>query len=209
MHMSQRAIRAMLQPASETIRKTKQWLSDSGIPADNVSLDGDVIYVDTTLKDAEDLLQTKYRTYRDVNSGMLKTRALKYGIPVELRGHIDTIQPTTMFGSVRAMKSSLHGSHLAENKGYVVKADAGSDSELVAASCNTSITPDCLRELYGFQNYTPPMVQGKTSLLGIGSFLEEYANFDDTEAFLQKYDPADAKANFTYALINGGYDTFS
>ena len=209
MYMSQATIRAFLQPAAETVRKTTEWLLDSGIPTEKVSLDGDVLYIDTSLQDAEDLLQTKYRNYKDESSGVVKKRALQYSIPAGLKEHIETIQPTTMFGKVQAMKSTLHGSQPAMKKGYVgtsssVEANAKAISAAVDPSCNSSITPGCLRELYSFANYTPPMVGNKTSLLGIGGFLEQWAQYDDTAAFLAKYDPADATANFTYALINGG-----
>ena len=212
MHMSQTAIRAMLQPTAETIRKTTKWLSESGISTEKMSMDGDVLYVYTTLEGAENLLQAKYRSFKDEIRGVVKVRALEYSIPAGLEGHIDTIQPTTMFGRVKAMKSTLHGSRPAPSEGVSGGSPsdkASVDSDAVNPSCNSTITPTCLRALYGFANYTPPDVKGKTSLLGIGGFLEQWAQYDDTAAFLAKYDPADASANFSYALINGGYGTTS
>jgi len=70
----------------------------------------------------------------------------------------------------------------------------------VAASCATSITPICVRELYSVGNYVAEQSSG--SYVGFGSFLNQSAIYSDLATFEQLFDLP--LRNFSVELINGG-----
>lgn len=80
------------------------------------------------------------------------------------------------------------------------------DPSQVASVCNfSSVTPLCLRTLYGTLSYTP-QVPGANKM-GLTNYLEEYCNRSDTSIFLSTYRPEAASAayEFTEVSIAGGY----
>jgi tripeptidyl-peptidase-1 len=66
----------------------------------------------------------------------------------------------------------------AVDDGTVIKIP-GSDAT-VPSSCSSTITPACLRALYGTSSYTPAATS--TNKLGVAGYLEEYANDADLQA---------------------------
>ncbi|KAF3023299.1 vesicle formation at the endoplasmic reticulum [Penicillium rubens] len=76
--------------------------------------------------------------------------------------------------------------------------------EKLAAGCDVTITPDCLRDLYKIDNTTTrPDWRNR---LGISGFLEQYARHDDFNEFLRRYAQSHTDANFSVVSINGGQD---
>lgn len=73
------------------------------------------------------------------------------------------------------------------------------ESRQVDASCATTITPTCLKEIYSII-YTPT---GKTnSIIAFGSFLNEFARTQDLSLFEKRYNIL--RQGFSVQLINGG-----
>lgn len=70
----------------------------------------------------------------------------------------------------------------------------------VDASCQTSITPTCIKELYNVGSYTPDAKSG--SVVGFGSFLNQSALYADLFDY-EKYFNIPTQ-NFSVTLINGG-----
>jgi tripeptidyl-peptidase I len=75
----------------------------------------------------------------------------------------------------------------------------------VNASCNSSITLECLRELYNIGNYTPSANVGNS--IGITGYLEEFANFADLQSFYAAQLPQAAAVNSSFGviLLNSGW----
>ena len=182
--MASDAIRGMLRPSDESIDAIKDWLATNEL---NAKVDSEWIYVPTTVGKVESMLQTEYHLYRDTETGLRKSRALRYSVPRSVKDHINMIHPTTSFAKASALKSEVLYSKPA--------------SDAVPASCGSSITPECLADLYGFGNYTPTATPAKMSVAG---FLEQWPQYSDLSAFLAKYDAADANATFPCVLVNGG-----
>ena len=183
------AIRQMLQPSDDSLHTVCAWLESHGLSND-MNIDSDWIYVNTTVGKAENMLQTKYQTYSDVDSGMKVSRTLSYSVPRNVKRHINMVHPTTSFAQARALKSTvLYHNTLPEDVD-------------VAASCDSSITPACLADLYGFGDYVPSATPAKMSIAG---FLEQWPQYSDLSAFLAKYaldnSPSDT---FPCTLVNGG-----
>jgi tripeptidyl-peptidase I len=77
------------------------------------------------------------------------------------------------------------------------KKDAPSKRQ-VDTSCQTSITPSCIKELYSVGGYTPDPKSG--SVVGFGSFLNQSALYQDLFDYEKFYNIP--KQNFSVILIN-------
>jgi tripeptidyl-peptidase-1 len=72
----------------------------------------------------------------------------------------------------------------------------------VNATCNTRITPDCLADLYNFQDYNASDKADVT--IGVSGFLEQYAHFSDLDQFVQRFAPSLAGKTFQVQSVNDG-----
>lgn len=136
------------------------------------------------------MLGTTFNTYQnDIRRDVKRVRSLSYSVPKSVRGHIDMIQPTTRFGQIKAERSNVLSQEAAP---FSVAA--------VNATCNNTITPSCLRDLYNFANYE---IDPKGSVkLGVNGFLEEYARYTDLRQFTSTFAP-NAGSNFSFVSVNG------
>jgi len=113
--------------------------------------------------------------------------------------HIDVIQPTTMFAQFKGMKAEYILPEEEETadvsasfaEGSVIKAASGVE---VDPSCNATVTVNCLKQLYNAVGYKPKAAK-KNSIATTG-YLEQFANFEDYEAFLEDQVPEAAGSKF-------------
>ena len=186
-HHTQSSLRAFTAATSEAVSVVTSWLAAHDLKF-SLSASGDVLKTRVTLEQAESLLKTTYRKYEHTD-GRTIVRATEYSVPREVKEFVEMVQPTTMFGLQRMdMTHKL--------------TDMTTSARLAApaAGCNSSITLQCLADLYGFAGYRST---GEASV-GVSGFLEQYAQFGDLTTFLEKYNPAAALANFTIVSVNGG-----
>lgn len=121
----------------------------------------------------ERLLQTEYKIYTHV-SGQDHIACEDYSVPQELSAHVDLIMPTVHFDtkiisnpeqsnkkrdiSVRSLTPGDPGSDWLPKKGKTILGPGASPDvapePFSLTTCNTQITPDCLRALYSFTNGT-------------------------------------------------------
>ncbi|KAK6356890.1 hypothetical protein TWF718_001230 [Orbilia javanica] len=197
-HMNQAQIDDILRPHEDTSAAVKNWLESKGFGND-LSFKNDWVVVSTTIGKAESLLQTRYKVFRNSKTGKNVIRTLSYSVPRNLHSSVMLIQPTTLFGSTRAMKSTI----LKVEDPSVLKSTSLSKvkSEGINAACQSSITPECLADLYKYKGYKPTLTKNK---LGVNGFLEQYAQNDDLSKFLKKYIPDAKNVTFTCTPINGG-----
>jgi tripeptidyl-peptidase-1 len=193
-HMSREQIKLMLQPTDDTVSKLLAWLEANNL-RERATVDADWVNVAITVEEAENLLQTRYSYYENPATDSTVLRTLTVMVPKEMVGAIDLIQPTTFFG-FKPQKSTIHSIKKVES-------DSLHSAAAVPASCNTTITPTCLAELYNFADYTP---SGLGSV-GVSGYLEQFAQHSDLQAFLAKYAPSKVGRNFSTVLINGGLNT--
>ncbi|CRG88197.1 tripeptidyl-peptidase I [Talaromyces islandicus] len=189
-HMKRDDVKAFLQPSAESSKAVMTWLKSEGVSEDLTTVSSDWIKFIVPVKQAERMLNTTFYVFHDDDSNSYRVRTLEYSVPHRIHRYIQLIQPTTHFG-----RSKPHRS-LVFNKAEV---DAPNKA---AVDCGTSVTPDCLRQLYKLGDFVAsPDPRNK---LGISGYLEQYARYDDLEAFLQAYAPKMTDANFTVQSINGG-----
>lgn len=171
-------IAAQYGPSDASTEAVTNWLNEAGIT--EIYNNGQSIHFATTVSKANSLLGADFHYYSD--GGSTKLRTLAYSVPSDLQASIDLVSPTTYFGKTSASRSI----QAYKNKRASTTTTSASSSVSVAASCQTSITPACLKQLYNVGNYTPSVASG--SRVGFGSFLNESAIFDDL---------------FTYEKVNG------
>ncbi|TEY36183.1 hypothetical protein BOTCAL_0561g00030 [Botryotinia calthae] len=195
-HLEREELKKFIKPADQSTQAVLSWLEKSGISESNIHNDGEWINFRTSIKQAEDMLNTTFHYYAHQDQKQNKQiRTLGYSIPKEISSHITMIQPTTRFGQIRAQRSQIFREDFS----------ALSLPTLNTTACNVTITPQCLRDLYNIGDYTAKA--NPESRLGVAGYLGQWAKYDGLEAFLEKYAPYAVSQNFSYALINGGLDT--
>ncbi|KAI9727809.1 MAG: vesicle formation at the endoplasmic reticulum [Cirrosporium novae-zelandiae] len=198
-HLSKTELKSMLRPSASATEAIIGWLSDEGIPARDIEDDGDWINFYASVADAERIMNTRFYNYQSNDVTLMRT--LEYSVPQKLHKYIQMIQPTIRFGQIRPQRSLVLDHFKLDSDSTHVK-DQTDDCVLDATFCNTTITPSCLRALYGLDNFTQPTNISNT--LGICGYLDEWAKYDDLEVFLEEYAPYAVGSNFSWVSINGG-----
>lgn len=228
-HLSKEEVENLVKPAPESVEHVENWLSAHELDIYSKECDmerspaGDWIIINVPVRKAEKMLDTSYGIYqhkRDLTNRVV--RSLSYSLPRSLHSHIDVITPTTMFGTMRAMKStSFVQSSVSPVPASEGVEESGPSGFSVPASCNTKITPDCLARLYGTKGYVPKAT--KKNAIGIAGYLDEFANDADLQAsilplnlnllininhnrqaFEKEFKPEAAGSGFTLVQLNGG-----
>ncbi|KAI9860422.1 MAG: vesicle formation at the endoplasmic reticulum [Trichoglossum hirsutum] len=200
-HLTSGEVKTLLRPTDTTISSVLGWLYDEGVPNSSIKSDGDWITFNVTVEHANRILNTDFFTYRNSVNKVEKIRTLRYSVPKNLHQAIVMIQPTTRFGQIRPLRSSPFVKDLFGDADGIAKSDLPSSS-LNFTSCNTTITPSCLRKLYNVGDFEADPNNGNK--LGICGYLDQYAKFDALKVFLSEYAPYAAGSNFTVISINGG-----
>ncbi|KAJ6178812.1 hypothetical protein N7519_009273 [Penicillium mononematosum] len=190
-HMSRDEVKQFLTPHPTISDKIIAWLQSENVPANSINLDGHWISFTLQISQAERMLKTQFFYFYQQGQQSPAIRTLGYSVPRALHPHIQLIQPTTLFGNLVPQISSVLKPKIAT-------------SEQLAAGCDVTITPACLRDLYKIDNTTTrPDWRNR---LGISGFLEQYARHADFDEFLSRYAQSHTDANFSVVSINGGQD---
>ncbi|KAH7923660.1 subtilisin-like protein [Leucogyrophana mollusca] len=205
-YLSKEETYALMSPHRGSVEAVVDWLASYGFEEGHLvrSPANDWITIRAPVSLAEKMLDTTYHVYHHAQKGDTTVRTLSYSLPENLHGHVDFIQPTTMFARFKAFKSTLHWSGQAE----LVPASLGNGTitgpagNQVDASCNSTITLTCLRQLYNALNYTTSATNGNK--LGLTGYLNQYANLDDLQQFYLTQNPAALGSNFTFVSVHGG-----
>lgn len=183
-------VETLFPPPKDAADKVAAWLEGNGIQ--HYRIDGGFVDFTTEIATANTLLGASYQRYH--NSGVSKLRTLQYSIPDDLRGAVAFVDPGTFFGRLPAAPRVLAPSR-------TKRASRESPSKAtVADSCQTSITPPCLKQMYNVGDYKPDPDSG--SRLGFGSFLNQSALYSDLEKFEEAFDIP--SQNFTKVVIANG-----
>ncbi|KAJ7587437.1 tripeptidyl peptidase A [Mycena floridula] len=203
-YLSKEEVETLVAPHDETLALVNKWLA--GFKDITTSPAKDWIILTVPVGAAETLLNTTYFVWRHVESGHRMVRTLQYSVPVELVNHIDLIQPTTMFTRWKSMASTIKSSKKAPELVSDTQGAAPyhnpSTGVTVNASCANSITIDCLKQLYNV-DYTPK-IPTKNSI-GVASFLDFYANFQDLQLFYAEQVPQAVGSSFDVVSIAGTF----
>ncbi|KAG1805581.1 peptidase S8/S53 domain-containing protein [Suillus subaureus] len=195
-HLSKEETDALTAPHPETLDIVNEWLASYGLAEESLirSSAHDWVTIRVPVGLAEEMLDTTYYVYKHADTEE----------SIILHNHIDLIQPTTMFARFKAFKSTLHwGNQLQppvlSTSGGTITGPAGNQ---VNASCNSTITVSCLKQLYNAVAYNTSATNGNK--LGLTAYLGQYANNMDLQQFFQLENPSAYGSNYTFVSVNGG-----
>ncbi|KAH9167583.1 subtilisin-like protein [Lactarius sanguifluus] len=197
-HLSKEQVAEVVAPHPDTLELVSSWLEHYDIPSSSVSmtLGGNWLRViGVSVSQANRILGASYQLYQHVETNDTVLRTMSYSLPEVLHGHIQTIVPTTYFGSrlTEAMRPRMHLSTAVEKAG----------SEL--SSRDEGITPSYLRSLYKTAGYAPKATD--RNALGIVGYGGQFPSPHDLTLFMNEYRTDGGDATFTVTQVNGGgYD---
>lgn len=202
-HLKAHEVHDYVKPADDTFDLVHEWLADNGVDTSKLrySPSKDWISVTLPIEDVEQMLDTKYSVYRHKDDGSELVRAPHWSLPAHLHDHIDTIQPTNSWFRAKPKATGVRVKQLFEEKPELkYYANASVD-----AVCNaTSVTPTCIRTLYGTIDYVTQSTD--TNLMGLCDYLNETNNRNDTYTMLAAYRPEakEGAYQFSFDVINNG-----
>ena len=143
---------------------------------------------------ANDILGASYQLYHHVETNDTVVRTVSYSLPEDLHEHIQTVAPTTYFGSSRPQW----------NKPRPVRSTATREKEFVKVlhSRERYVSPPYLRWLYKTMGYEPAAM--KLNKVAVVGFMEQYPNYQDLEHFLGEFRTDGEDGEFTIKLVNDG-----
>ncbi|GAB1214565.1 Tripeptidyl-peptidase sed2 [Aspergillus terreus] len=189
-------MKRMLLPSDSAVDAVQTWLTSAGIT--DYDLDADWINLRTTVEHANALLDTQFGWYENEVRHITRLRTLQYSIPETVAAHINMVQPTTRFGQIRPDRATFHAHHTSSDARILSALAAASNS----TSCDSVITPKCLKDLYKVGDYEADPDSG--SQVAFASYLEEYARYADMVKFQNSLAPYAKGQNFSVVLYNGG-----
>ncbi|CAK7272203.1 hypothetical protein SEPCBS119000_005000 [Sporothrix epigloea] len=181
-------IDSIFGPSSEAVASVTNWLNSSGV-VESYAICGSFIDVVTDIEGANFLFDADYQYYRPpwtAASTTARLRTLSYSVPEAIASHVVLIDPGNYFGPVRSTlpNPNRHRSvDQAAPRLPIAKYSKKITNTTIAAACNTSISPACLKQLYNIGDYKADAASGST--IGFGSFLNQSASFADLAQYLQ------------------------
>lgn len=204
-HLNAQDVHKLLEPADETLDLVHEWLAEFGV--DNSQLEytpaRDWITVTLPVSDVEQMLNTKYAVYRHTDGSEL-VRTPKWSLPLHLHEHIDTIQPTNSWFRAKPKAYALKVDTLEDQKPAIKLYTNASVSDVCVWN---SVTPTCLRTLYGTIDYQTQ--SNDTNIFGLCDYLGESNNRNDTTKYLTEYRPEAVSGadDFEFESIANGTTT--
>ncbi|KAF2848021.1 subtilisin-like protein [Plenodomus tracheiphilus IPT5] len=187
---SHEEMKSMLLPSEETLSAVTAWLKSAGV--NDFEEDADWLTFKTTVGVANKMLDTKFAWYISEEAKPRKVlRTLEYSVPDGVAQHINMLQPTTRFASIRA-------NHETERELVGLQLVAVANSTV---NCDATITPQCLKTLYKI-DYRPDPNSG--SKIAFASYLEEYARYSDLALFEKNILPEAVGQNVSVIQFNNG-----
>ncbi|KJA29731.1 hypothetical protein HYPSUDRAFT_152704 [Hypholoma sublateritium FD-334 SS-4] len=208
-HLAKEEVEELVAPHSVSLNIINDWLLSWGFKEDDISRSPakDWITIKVPVAVAESMLDTKYHIWEHVDSGDHLVRSTAYSLPSHLHGHIELVQPTTMFSRFRAQKSNVFkiepfvedSDNSTSTKGDSIISNI--TSVLIDASCNRVITIECLQQIYNTSGFKP---SGEGNSIGITGYLEQFANEDDLQLFFADQRPDAVNTSFNFVSVAGG-----
>ena len=202
-HLTKEQVAELVAPHPDTLELVSSWLGHYGIPSSSISttLGGNwLAVIGVSVSQANDILGASYQLYRHVETNDTVLRTISYSLPEALHGHIQTVVPTTYFGSplTEGMRPRMRRSAAVEERG---KAGSG-EFVTVLSSREDRVTPSSLRSLYKTGAYVPAAAD--RNMLGIVGYAANYPSPQDLKTFMEAYRIDGADATFTVEQVNGG-----
>ncbi|KAI9433332.1 subtilisin-like protein [Lactarius indigo] len=198
-HLSKEQVAEIVAPHPDTLELVRSWLGHYDVPSSSISttLGGNWLkVVGVSVSKANRILGASYQFYQHVETNHTVLRTMSYSLPEILHGHVQTIVPTTYFGSplTEGMRPRMHPSAAAEARGK-----AGS---VLSSREGEEVTPSDLRSLYKTLGYAPKATY--RNKLGVAGYAGQYPSPLDLRTFMTEYRTDGEDATFIVTQINGG-----
>ena len=203
-HLSREQVAKLVAPHPDTLELVRSWLKHYGVPSSSFSMTHGGNWLKVTcvpVSQANELLGASYQLYQHVATNETILRTIGYALPAALQAHVQTVAPTTYFGSPRMLRKTPRMRH---------RGEAPAAGELRGVTSRNDddddyVTPSYLRRLYNSVSYVPSATD--RNKLGIAGYLEEYPSPADLRLFMEKYRTDGLDATYTIVPINDeGYD---
>ena len=209
-HLSKEQVAELVAPHPDSAELLGSWFEHHEVPSSAVSIThggGWLTIKKVPLAKANALLGASYQTYRHTETNETVIRTVGYSLPAPLHQYVQTVAPTTYFGSLQPLGQT---SKLAVNAPTLPDGDLEQQNSLatfalgdtVPPYCADMITPTCLRLLYKTCRYKP--LASSLNKIGITGYLGQYASYSDLTTFMTLFRDDAATANFTFVSVNGG-----
>ncbi|KAF8268694.1 subtilisin-like protein [Lactarius quietus] len=197
-YLSKEQVAELVSPHPDTLKLVESWLGHHGVSLSNVSRShggGWLTVTGVPVSKANDLLGASYHLFQHAETKETILRTLGYALPSSLHWYVQTVAPTTYFGSPGTLRQRPRVHH---SGAIATQAIWGRDQ-------SDAPTPAFLRSLYKSAEYVP--VATDRNVLGITGFHEEYASHDDLKKFMDKFRSDASDATFSIVEIDSsGYD---
>ncbi|KAF8265095.1 peptidase S8/S53 domain-containing protein [Lactarius quietus] len=196
-YLSKEQVEGLVSPHPNTLKLVGSWLEHHGVSPSNVSRSHGGSWLTVTgvpVSKANDLLGASYHLYQHPETNETILRTLSYALPSALHQPVQTVAPTTYFGSPGTLQQRLRVHH-----GGAVVTRADPDRKQL-------VTPSFLRSLYKSEEYEPAATD--KNVLGITGFNGQYASYHDLEKFMNSYLSDTSDATFSVVEIDSsGYNS--
>ncbi|KAJ7087067.1 subtilisin-like protein [Mycena epipterygia] len=207
-HWSPAQVKETFRPSTETVDTVHAWLTHgAGIRADKIRLspNGDIVQLNVTIAEAESLLQAEYYVYSDDEDGSVRVGCHDgYTLPEHVSKHVDFVWPTVHFGGPRSFSSrseAISPSSRFGRESGASKIPIENLADFATSGCDTSVTLDCLRELYNF-DFTP--VSGDVNTVAVAEFGANVYRPADLNLFFNSFRPDQVNNTPTLISVEGG-----
>jgi tripeptidyl-peptidase-1 len=206
-------VNKLVEPSEDALSDVHDWFESHGVDRAQLSYSAakDWIKARLPVSDIERLLDTQYFIYEHEYFTQL-VRAAAWSLPSHLHEHIEMVRPTNSFFRPKPHRRSLNivqpdieiREEPSPHQKEVLKV---SEDVTLAQVCNpTSVTPVCLRTLYGTIDYVPKM-PGKNKV-ALNNYDGQTSNRSDIALILSQYRPdaVPAAQTFTIDVRSGSAD---
>ncbi|KAF8268685.1 subtilisin-like protein [Lactarius quietus] len=200
-YLSKEKVAELVAPHPDTLKLVGSWLEHHGVSLSNVSRShggGWLTVTGVPVSKANDLLGASYHLYQHDVTKETILRTLGYALPSALHQHVQTVAPTTYFGSPGTLRQRPRGHH----------SGATATREISGRDKFDTPTPAFLRSLYKSEEYVPAAID--KNVLGITGFQGEYASYDDLKKYMDNFRSDASDATFSVVEIDSsGYDSYN
>lgn len=226
-HWSAKEIADTFAPTQESVDVVIAWLKSAGIQPERVHRSQSLgwFVVDVTVYEAQNLLKTEYYRYRH-SSGKSHVGCTEYHVPEHVSKHIDFITPSIVFDvkiapskdeyAKRIKRTNLKAAIGSPIRPEVALTIGSPDSASLPKpgpllnvtsvldglkTCDSSITPSCLRALYKF---LPGTSANPKNSYGIVEYTPQVYLQSDLDLFFANFSTNQVQRTPTLNSIDGG-----
>jgi tripeptidyl-peptidase I len=202
-YLSREQVAKLIAPHPHTLKLVRAWLEYHGVSSSAISTShgGNWLTVRSVpVSKANNILSASYQYFLQAETNETIIRTLSYALPEVLHPHVQTIVPTTFFGSGVSQTlqetSQEHQNRIASRE----QAESGESVKLLS-SRDTEVTPSFLRELYNTEMFVPDLTD--TNELGTVGFNGYSTSQADLRAFMAAYRTDDVDASYDVYVVSG------